>query len=220
MKTRFIFMFPVILILFALGCTTTRTLELAYKPGQQIRNPEPAGLKIAIIPFEDDTWNGQENAYWVGKAPLYGIKLYAPQTISYLVTRGVKREMEAYGYQLSTDEIYTMQINRNDLGTLLKKIPHLNVDLLVGGTITHFFVEQVGRLIADVEMDAYIIRPPSGELVWSKKIGHREVRIPYLPDDFSFYSELILNTLMKKTIEDLFRNSDFNKKAALLKSGS
>jgi hypothetical protein len=208
MNKRFILILIGLMSLFSYGCTTTRTLELGYTPAK-IQSTVPAGIRMAIIPFEDDTWNGQENAYWVGQAPLYGIKLFNPNTISYLVTRGVKSEMEAYGYQLSPDEIYTMQISRNDIRTLLKKIPHLNVDFLVGGSISHFFVEQVGRFIADVEIEAFLVRPPSGETVWSKKIGHREVRIPFLPDDFSFQSQLILNNLMEKTIEDLFRNSDF-----------
>ena len=74
--------------------------------------PYPGQVKIAVIPFENATWNGQENPYWVGQASLYGMKLYSPTSLSYLVTQGVKKEMGAYGYQLSSDEIYTIQINR------------------------------------------------------------------------------------------------------------
>jgi len=169
----------------------------------------PGAIKIGVIPFEDATWNGQEDPYWVGQASLYGKRLYSPTKISYLVTQGVKKEMGAYGYQLSTDELYTVQINKNDVQTLLRKIPHIQVDFLVGGTITHFFVQQVARFIAEVEIEAYLVRPPQGDIVWSKKIGHREVRIPFTPDDFSFQTQGILNNLLEKTLLDLFRNSDF-----------
>jgi len=83
------------------------------------------------------------------------------------------------------------------------------VDFLVGGAISHFFVQQVGRFIAEVEIEAYMVRPPSGDIIWSKKIGHREVRIPFVPDDFSSQSQEILNNLLDKTLKDLFWNSDF-----------
>jgi hypothetical protein len=196
--------FPLILW----GCITTKTLDLDYSPGK-VLPVLGSGIKVAVIPFEDITWNGQESPNRVGQANLYGIQLQSPNTVSYLVTRGVKNEMAAYGYQLSSDEIYSMQVNRNDIKTLLRKIPHIQVDFLVGGTINHFFVQQVGRFIAEIEIEAYLIRPPLGEFVWIKKIGHREVRIPYSPEDFSSESELILNNLLDKTLKDLFRNSDF-----------
>ncbi|MBA4394327.1 MAG: hypothetical protein C0407_12320 [Desulfobacca sp.] len=197
-------LFPLILW----GCTTSKIIDLAYAPGKVLPILS-GGVKVAVIPFEDITWNGQETPNWVGQANLYGIQLQSPNTVSYLVTRGVKNEMAAYGYQLSTDEIYSIQVNRNDIKTLLRKIPHIQVDYLVGGTINHFFVQQVGRFIAEVEIEAYLIRPPLGEIVWIKKIGHREVRIPYPPEDFSTESQQILNNLLEKTLKDLFRNSDF-----------
>ncbi len=111
-----------ILSLFFWGCTTFKTIDLGYSAAK-VPTPLPGSVKIAVIPFEDLTLNGQENPNWVGQASLYGIKLYSPNSISYLVTRGVKNEMAAYGYQLSTDEIYSIQINRNDIRTLLKKAP-------------------------------------------------------------------------------------------------
>ena len=205
-RTRVIF--AALFCLSLWGCTTTQTLELAYAPSKtQPLTSVP--IKIAVIPFEDATWNGQENAYWVGQASLYGTKLYSPTTISQFVTRSVKKEMEAYGYQLSSDEIYTIQIGKYDIKTLLRKIPHLQVDFLVGGTISHFFIQQVGRFLADVEIEAYLIRPPYGDLAWSKKIGHREVRVPFTPENFSSQSQEVLNNLLEKTLKDLFRNSDF-----------
>jgi hypothetical protein len=192
------------------GCTTTETLNLGYSPTPTPAAPSvPSPIKIAVIPFEDTTLNGQEDPYWVGQASLFGTKLLGTNTISYLVTRDVKKEMVSYGFQLSADEIYSIQINRNDIKTLLRKIPYIQVDFLVGGTISHFFVQQLGRFIAEVQIEAYLIRPPQGDLVWSKKIGHREVRIPYTPDDFAVQSQQVLNTLLEKTIKDLFRNSDF-----------
>ncbi|MGC1405095.1 MAG: hypothetical protein WA974_19480 [Thermodesulfobacteriota bacterium] len=197
-----------ILALFSWGCTTFKTIDLGYSPAK-VLTPLPGSLKIAVIPFEDLTLNGQENPNWVGQASLYGIKLYTPNSISYLVTRGAKNEMAAYGYQLSTDEIYSIQINRHDIRTLLKKLHYIQVDFLVGGTISHFFVQQIGRYIAEVEIEAYLIRPPDGEIVWSKKIGHREIRVPFTPEDFSPESEHVLNNLLQKTLTELFRNSDF-----------
>lgn len=208
MRTRFGIILISILSLLLWGCTTIRTIDLGYSP-VKAPTPTPDTVKIAVIPFEDLSWNGQENSNWVGQALLYGIKLYGPNSISYLVTRGVKNEMENYGYQLSADEIYTIQINRNDIKTLLKRIPHIQVDFLVGGSISHFFVQQVGRFIAEVEIEAYLIRPSNGDIVWSKKIGHREVRVPYIPEDFSSESQEVLNKLLGKTLNDLFRNSDF-----------
>jgi hypothetical protein len=190
------------------GCATYKILDLNYIPGKVVPTLSN-NIKVAVIPFEDATWNGQENPNWVGQANLYGIQLQSPNTISYLVTRGVKNEMAAYGYQLSTDEIYSIQVNRNDIKTLLRKIPHIQVDFLVGGTINHFFIQQVGRFIAEVEIEAYLIRPPLGDFVWIKKIGHREVRIPYPPEDFSAESQQVLINLLDKTLKDLFRNSDF-----------
>jgi hypothetical protein len=205
-------LFKIILIgvnfLFLWGCTITHTLDLSYAPGT-VLPALPGNIKVAVIPFEDITWNGQESPNWVGQANLYGRKLISPQSISYLVTRAVKNEMGAYGYQLSTDEIYSIEINRNDIKALLRKIPHIQVDFLVGGTINHFFVQQMGRFIAEVEIEAYLIRPPQGEVIWIKKIGHREVRIPFLLDDFSSESREVLNNLLSKTLKDLFRNSDF-----------
>jgi hypothetical protein len=194
--------------IFLWGCTTTHTVDMAYSPSKA-QPVAPATVKLAVIPFEDATWNGLENPYWVGQASLYGLKLNIPTTISQLVTRSVKKEMEAYGYQLSTDEIYSIQIGKNDVKTLLRKIPHIQVDFLVGGTISHFFVQQVGRFIADVEIEAYLIRPPHGDIAWSKKIGHREVRVPFTPDTFPGQTQDVLNNLMDKTLKDLFRNSDF-----------
>jgi hypothetical protein len=187
---------------------TIETLNLGYAP-TPVPSPAANPIKIAVIPFEDTTLNGQEDPYWVGQASLFGMKLLGTNTISYLVTRDVKKEMASYGFQLSTDEIYSIQINRKDIKTLLRKIPYIQVDYLVGGTIAHFFVQQVGRYIAEVEIEAYMIRPSDGEVVWSKKIGYREIRIPYTPDDFADQSQQVLNTMLGKTIKDLFRNSDF-----------
>lgn len=198
--------------LFVGGCMTAETLNLGYSPtpipaAQAVPAANP--VKIAVIPFEDTTLNSQEDPYWVGQSSLFGVKLLGSNTISYLVTRDVKKEMASFGFQLSADEIYSIQINRHDIKTLLRKIPFIQVDYLVGGTVSHFFVQQVGRFIAEVEIEAYLIRPPTGDLVWSKKIGHREVRIPYAPDDFALQSQHVLNTMLAKTINDLFRNSDF-----------
>lgn len=208
MRTRLGIALTGVLSLFLWGCTTTRTVDLGYSP-VTAPTPQASAVKIAVIPFEDLTLNGQENPSWVGQASLYGVILYGPSSISHLVTRGVKNEMAAYGYQLSTDEIYSIQPNRNDIKTLLRKINYFQVDYLVGGTISHFFVQQVGRFIAEVEIEAYLIRPSDGDIVWSKKIGHREVRVPFTPEDFSSESPQVLNNLLEKTITDLFRNSDF-----------
>ncbi|MEW6187509.1 MAG: hypothetical protein AB1585_17400 [Thermodesulfobacteriota bacterium] len=204
--SRMVFCFVVSWLLW--GCTTTQTLDLSYSP--DLSPPtQPSPIKIAVIPFENATWNGQENPYWVGQAPLLGMKLFSPSSISHLVTQGVKKEMASYSYQLSPDEIYTIQVNRNDLKTLLKRIPHIQVDFLVGGVISHFFIQQGVRFIGEVEIEAYLIRPPQGDMVWNKKIGHREVRIAFAPEDFSSQSRDILNNLLEKTLRDLFRNSDF-----------
>jgi hypothetical protein len=208
MKVRAKAMLVILSGLFLWGCTITHTVELAYSPSTA-QPAAPAPVTLAVIPFEDATWNGLENPYWVGQASLYGLKLNMPTTISQLVTRSVKKEMEAYGYQLSTDEIYSIQIGKNDIKKLLRKIPYIQVDFLVGGTISHFFVQQVGRFIADVEIEAYLIRPPHGDIAWSKKIGHREVRVPFAPDTFPGQSQDIITNLMDKTLKDLFRNSDF-----------
>jgi hypothetical protein len=197
-----------LLPLLLVGCVVTRTVELEYLPGKA--SPEPARpARVAVIPFEDTTWNGQENNQWVGQASLYGEKLLGTANISQLVTRSVKREIEADGYELSADEIYTIQIGRKDIRTLLKKIPYTQVDYLVGGAVSHFFVHQKVRFVADVEIEAFIIKPSSGDTIWSKKIGHREERIPFSPDTFTQSSERVLNTLLEKTIRDLFRTSDF-----------
>ncbi|RPH86327.1 MAG: hypothetical protein EHM75_08200 [Desulfobacteraceae bacterium] len=96
----------------------------------------------------------------------------------------MKKEIEAGGYELSADEIYTIQIGRKDIKTLLKKIPYTQVDYLVGGAVSHFFAHQKVRFVADVEIEAFIVRPSTGETIWSKKIGHREERIPFSPDTF------------------------------------
>ena len=208
MRIRFQMIFLSAFFLLSWGCTTLRTLDLKYTPNN-ISPPVPSQGRIAVLPFEDATWNGQENPNWVGQASLYGIKLYGSKSLSYLVTQGVKKEMEAYGYQLSSDEIYTIQINQQDLKTLLRRVPHLQVDFLVGGVISHFFIQQVARFIAEVEIEVYLVRPPRGDIVWSKKIGYREVRIPFTSEDFSSQSQEILNSLLEKTLRDLFRNSDF-----------
>jgi hypothetical protein len=208
MKARAKAILLILSVLLLWGCTTTHTVEMAYSPSKA-QPVSPAPIKLAVIPFEDATWNGQENPYWVGQANLYGLKLTIPTTISQLVTRSVKKEMEAYGYQLSADEIYSIQISKGDVKTLLRKIPHIQVDYLVGGTISHFNVQQVGRFIADVEIEAYLIRPPHGDIAWIKKIGHREVRVPFTPDTFPNQSQEVLNSLLDKTLKDLFRNSDF-----------
>jgi hypothetical protein len=208
MRIRFRIIFLSALTLVLGGCTTLQTLDLKYSVGT-LPPPVPNQVKIAVLPFEDATWNGQEKPSWVGQASLYGIKLYGPTSVSYLVTQGVKREMSAYGYQLSPDEIYTIQVNQQDLKTLLRRVPHIQVDFLVGGVISHFFVQQVARFIAEVEIEAFMVRPPQGENVWSKKISYREVRIPFTSDDFSAQSLAILNDLLEKTLRDLFRNSDF-----------
>jgi hypothetical protein len=200
--------FAAIILLNIWSCTSVHKLNLDYHAGTALPGPGKT-IKFAVIPFEDTTWNGLQNPHWVGQANLYGHQLESPLSISYLVTRGVKNEMAAFGYQLSSDEIYSIQINRHDLKTLLKRIPHIHVDFLVGGTINHFFVQQVGRLIAEVEIEAYLIRFPLGEIGWTKKIGHREVRIPYPPEEFTPQSAVILNNLLDKTLKDLFRNSDF-----------
>jgi hypothetical protein len=208
MRIRFQMIFLSAFFLLSWGCTSLQNLDLKYSPND-IPPPVPNQGKIAVLPFEDATWNGQEDPNWVGKASLYGIKLYGKKSLSYLVTQGVKKEMEAFGYQLSPDEIYTIQINRQDLRTLIRRVPHLQVDFLVGGVISHFFIHQVARFIAEVEIEAYLVRPPQGDIVWSKKIGYREVRIPFTSDDFSSQSQEILNNLLEKTLRDLFRNSDF-----------
>jgi hypothetical protein len=197
------------LLLFSGGCATLRTLDLTYLP----RNTPPkvsTQVKIAVLPFEDGTWNGQENSTWVGQATLLGTKLLSPTSISYLVTQGVKKEMGAYGFQLSSDEIYTIQINRNDISTLLRRIPHLQVDFLLGGVVSHFFVQQgPARFVAEVEIEAFLVQPPQGDVIWSKKIGYREVRIPFTSEPFSSQSQEILKNLLEKTLSDLFWNSDF-----------
>jgi hypothetical protein len=208
MRIRFQMIFLSAFFLLSWGCTTLRTLDLKYSPNHT-PPPIPSQIKIAVLPFEDATWNGQENPNWVGQAALYGIKIYSPKSLSYLVTQGVKKEMEAYGYQLSSDEIYTIQINQQDLKTLLRRVPHLQVDFLMGGVISHFFINQMARFIAEVEIEAYLVRPSGGDIVWSKKIGFREVRIPFTSDEFSSQSQEILNSLLEKTLRDLFRNSDF-----------
>ena len=208
MRSRFRIILMGVFPLFLWGCITTQTLDLQYSPSKTPPSV-PGQVKIAVIPFENATWSGQENPYWVGQANLYGMRLYSPTSLSYLVTQGVKKEMASYGYQLSSDEIYTIQINKQDIKTLLKRVPHIQVDFLVGGAISHFFVQQVGRFIAEVEIEAYMVRPPSGDIIWSKKIGHREVRIPFVPDNFSSQSQEILNNLLDKTLKDLFWNSDF-----------
>lgn len=197
-----------LLPLLLLGCVTTQTVELEYLPGKA--TPTPAKrVRVAVIPFEDTTWNGQENNQWVGQASLYAEKLLGAATISQLVTRSVKREIEASGYELSTDEIYTIQIGRQDIKTLLRKLPHTQVDYLVGGAVSHFFAHQKVRFVADVEIEAFIVRPSTGETIWNKKIGHREERIPFSPDTFTVSSQRVLNNLLEKTILDLFRRSDF-----------
>jgi hypothetical protein len=208
MKVRATAIMLILSALFLTGCTTTHTVDMAYSPSK-VQPVAPTQVRLAVIPFEDATWNGLENPYWVGQASLYGLRLTMPTTISQLVTRSVKKEMEAYGYELSTDEIYSIQISKNDVKTLLRKVPHLQVDFLVGGTISHFNVQQVGRFIADVEIEAYLIRPPHGDIAWSKKIGHREVRVPFTPETFPGQSREVLNSLLDKTLKDLFRNSDF-----------
>jgi hypothetical protein len=197
-----------LLPLLLVGCVTPRTVELEYLPGKASPAP-PSRVQVAVIPFEDTTWNGQENTQWVGQASLYGEKLLGTASISQLITRSVKREIEAGGYELSSDEIYTIQIGRKDIKTLLKKIPYTQVDYLVGGAVSHFFVHQKVRFVADVEIEVFIIRPSTGDTVWSKKIGHREERIPFSPDTFTQSSERVLNNLLEKTIRDLFRGSDF-----------
>jgi hypothetical protein len=208
MRVRFRIIFLGVFSLWLGGCTTLQTLDLKYSPSI-VSPPVPSQVKLAVLPFEDSTWNGQENPYWVGQASLYGMKLFGPTSVSYLVSQGVKKEMGAYGYQLSPDEIYTIQINRNDIKTLLRRVPHLQVDFIVGGVISHFFIQQVGRFIAEVEIEAFLVRPPQGDIVWSKKIGYREVRIPFTTDNFSSQSQEILNNLLEKTLRDLFWNSDF-----------
>jgi hypothetical protein len=197
-----------LLPLLLVGCVTTRTVELEYLPGKA--SPVSASpVRVAVIPFEDTTWNGQENNQWVGQASLYGEKLLGTASISQLITRSVKKEIEAGGDELSTDEIYTIQIGRKDIKTLLRKIPYTQVDYLVGGAVSHFFVHQKMRFVADVEIEVFIIRPSTGDTVWAKKIGHREERIPFSPDTFTQSSERVLNNLLEKTIRDLFRGSDF-----------
>ncbi len=185
MRIRFRIIFLGVFPLLLWGCTSLQTLDLKYSPS--IAPPSvPSQVKIAVLPFENATWNGQENPYWVGQASLYGMKLYSPTSVSYLVTQGVKKEMGAYGYQLSPDEIYTIHINKEDIKTLLSRVPHIQVDFLVGGVISQFFIQQVGRFIAEVEIEAYLVRPPQGDIVWSKKIGYREVRIPFSSDELHF----------------------------------
>ncbi len=197
-----------LLPLLLVGCIMTRTVELEYLPGKA--SPKPSKpVRVAVLPFEDTTWNGQEDNQWVGQASLYGEKLVGAASISQMVTRSVKKEIEASGYELSSDEIYTIQIGRHDIRTLLKKIPYTQVDYLVGGAISHFFAHQKVRFVADVEIEAFIIRPSTGDTIWSKKIGHREERIPFSPDTFTPSSQMVLNTLLEKTIRDLFRTSDF-----------
>jgi hypothetical protein len=206
--------FLVILSVSLVRCTTLQTVELGYSPEKALP-PSDGPVKVAVMPFEDTTTNGQENPYMVGK--LYTTQLLNTQTISYLVTRNVKKEMAAFGFELSTDEIYSMQLNRNDIQILLRKIPYTQVDYLVGGTVSHFFVQQLGRFIAEVEIEAFLIRPPKGDIIWSKKIGYREVRVPFSPDDFTDQSQAILNTLLEKTLRDIFRNSDFRQYAVIQK---
>ncbi len=208
MRIRFRIIFPVVFPLLLWGCTTIQTLDLKYSPSI-VPSSVPSQVKIAVLPFENATWNGQENSYWVGQASLYGMKLYSPTSVSYLVTQGVKKEMGAYGYQLSPDEIYTIHINKEDIKTLLSRVPHIHVDFLVGGVISQFFIQQVGRFIGEVEIEAYLVQPPQGDIVWSKKIGYREVRIPFSSDNFTSQSQEILNNLLDKTMKDLFWNSDF-----------
>jgi hypothetical protein len=197
-----------VLLLLASGCVTLSHLNLDYLPGQAAPAPENR-VTVAVLPFEDTTVNGQEDHYWVGTASLYQEKLINPLSISQLVTRGVRKEIESYGHALGTDEIYTIQIGRKDIKTLLKKIPYTQVDYLVGGAVTHFFVHQKVRFVAEVEIEAFIVRPADGETIWSKKIGHREERVPFSPDTFAPSSQAVLNKLLDKTIKDLLRNSDF-----------
>jgi hypothetical protein len=206
MRSRFWIILMSVFPLFLWGCIATQTLDLQYLPSKTPQSG-PGQVKIAVIPFENATWNGLENPYWVGQA--YGTRLYSPTSFSYIVTQGVKKEMGAYGYHLSSDEIYTIQINRHDIKTLLKRVPHIQVDFLIGGVISHFFVQQKVRFIAEVEIEAYLARLPSGDIIWTKKIGHREVRVPFAADNFSSQSQEILNSLLDKTLKDLFWNSDF-----------
>jgi hypothetical protein len=197
-----------VLLFLLLGCVTPRTVELDYLPGPALPVPERR-VTVAVIPFEDTSVNGQEDPYWVGFATLYQEKLISPLPISQIVTRAVKKEIEAYGQELSRDEIYTIQIGRKDIKTLLKKIPYTQVDYLVGGAVSHFFVHQKIRFVADVEVEAFIVRPGDGEILWGKKLGHREERIPFSPDTFAMSCQTVLNRLLDKTIKDLFRHSDF-----------
>lgn len=198
-----------ILILVLLGgCATSRPVAVEYLPGQAAPPPEKR-VKVAVLPFEDATWNGREDPQWVGLATLYQEKLISPSSITQLVTRAVKKEIEAYGHELSGDEIYTIQVGRQDIKTLLKKIPNTQVDYLVGGAVSNFFIHQKVRFVAEVEVEAFIVRPSDGETLWSKKIGHREDRIPLSPDTFIQSSQTVLNRLLDRTIKDLFRNSDF-----------
>ena len=66
------------------------------------------------------------------------------------------------------------------------RVPHIQVDFMVGGVISQFFIQQVGRFVAEVEIEAYMARPPQGDIIWNKKIGYREVRIPFSFGQFHF----------------------------------
>ncbi|MBI4764123.1 MAG: hypothetical protein HY787_05915, partial [Deltaproteobacteria bacterium] len=60
MRIRFQMIFLSAFFLLSWGCTTLRTLDLKYSPSHA-SSPVPSQLKIAVLPFEDATWNGQEN---------------------------------------------------------------------------------------------------------------------------------------------------------------
>jgi len=107
--------------------------------------------------------------------------------------------MMAYGYQLSSDEIYTIQINQQDLKTLLGRVPTFRW-IFCGGVISHFLFSKWPGLLRGGNRGL----PGStsrGDIIWSKKIGYREVRIPFTSETFSSQSQEILNSLLEKTLQ-------------------
>ncbi len=64
--------------------------------------------------------------------------------------------------------------------TLLKKILYSQVVYLVGGAVSHFFVHQKIRFVADMEVEVFIVRSGNGEEIVSAAISSAIVRSGFL----------------------------------------